>query len=400
MATVGTTRAPPGRPVGGQVRENGVARGRRWAGPRWRDAALVATLTVLSVVSLPAQDLMSDRDRPADAVAVVLVLLAGAATAVRGRWPLAAGVLVGGLVAAYLAVGYPYGPLFGLVVLTVYAAARHRPVSGSGPLAAAVYVLLSAHLWTNDAALPGPAGLLPLLAWVVIPFTVGVARRLVVDAQTREREASDQRLVDAERLRLSQEVHDVVGHGLAAIQMQADITLHLTSPSPEQTRAALAAISQASGSALEDLRTTLASVHRDGDPASTAPTPGLARAAELCRRVEDIGITVSLDVEGDPRPLPAAHDVVAYRVLQESLTNVIKHSAHQHATVRIIHTARAVTVEVTNQDLGTASVEGIGITGMRRRVTGLGGTFRAGPGAQGRSFQIRATVPRAPEDRS
>ena len=382
------------------MRENRAARLRRWVRPRSMDAALVGTVTVLSVVSLPAQDSTSAHDRPADVVAVVLVLLAGAATAVRARWPLAAGIVVGGLVAAYLAVGYPYGPLFGLLVLTVYAAARHRPASRSGPLAAAVYVLLAVHLWTNAAALPGPTGLLPLLAWVAIPYTVGVARRLVVDARAREREASEKRVVDAERLRLSQEVHDVVGHGLAAIQMQADITLHLSSPRPEQTRAALEAISQASGSALEDLRTTLASVHRDGDPASTAPTPGLARAAELCRRVEDAGICVRLDVEGDPRPLPAAPDVVAYRVLQESLTNVIKHSAHQHATVRITHTARAVTVEVTNQDLGPAPVDGIGITGMRRRVTGLGGTFRAGPGAQGRSFQVRATLPRSPEDRS
>ncbi len=364
------------------------------------DAALVGALTVLSLVSLPALDLMSTRDRPVDAAAFVLVLLAGAATACRGRWPLAAGAVVGGLVAAYLAVGYPYGPLFGLLVLAIYTAARHRTPTRSVPLAVAVYVLLAAHLWTNDAALPGPTGLLPLLAWVAIPFTVGVARRLVVDARAREREASDQRLVDAERLRLSQEVHDVVGHGLAAIQMQADVTLHLTSPPPEQTRAALEAISQASGTALEDLRSTLASIHRAGEPSGTAPTPGLARAAELCRRVEDAGVTVRLEVEGDPRPLPAAADVVAYRVLQESLTNVIKHSAHEHAIVRITHSARAVTVEVTNQDLAPAAVDGIGITGMRRRVTQLGGTFLAGPDAQGRSFRVRATLPRTTEDRS
>ncbi|HWN29084.1 MAG TPA: histidine kinase [Actinomycetospora sp.] len=394
MTTVETTPAT----VGGHVRE-GTSGVRRWARRRSMDAALVGALTVLSLVSLPALDLMSTRDRPVDAAAFVLVLLAGAATAFRGRWPLAAGAVVGGLVAAYLAVGYPYGPLFGLLVLTVYTAARHRTTARSVPLAVAVYVLLAAHLWTNDAALPGPTGLLPLLAWVAIPFTVGVARRLVVDARAREREASDQRLVDTERLRLSQEVHDVVGHGLAAIQMQADITLHLTSPRPEQTRGALEAISQASGTALEDLRSTLASIHRAGEP-GTAPTPGLARAAELCRRVEDAGVTVALEVEGDPRPLPAAADVVAYRVLQESLTNVIKHSAHEHAIVRITHSARAVTVEVTNQDLAPAPADGIGITGMRRRVTQLGGTFLAGPDAQGRSFRVRATLPRTTEDRS
>jgi signal transduction histidine kinase len=359
----------------------------------------VGTLTAVSVASLPALDPMSTRDRGSDAAAVVLVLLAGAAAAVRGRWPLVAGILVGALVAAYLAVGYPYGPLFGLVVLTVYSAARHRPASRSGPLAAAVYLLLAAHLWTNDAALPGLAGLLPVLAWVAIPFTVGVARRLVVDAQTRERRTSDERLVDAERLRLSQEVHDVVGHGLAAIQMQADITLHLRSPRQEQTRAALEAISQASSAALEELRSTLVSLRRDREPVATAPTPGLARAAELCRRVEAAGVTVRFDVEGEPRALPAEGDVVAYRVLQESLTNVIKHSAHHHATVRIVHTTSSVTVEVTNQDLGPTPVEGIGITGMRRRVARLGGTFRAGPGADGRTFRVCATLPRTREDR-
>jgi signal transduction histidine kinase len=399
MTTVETT---PAR-VGGHVREraSGMQRWiRRWSRRRAGDAALVGALTVLSVVSLPALDLMSARDRAVDALAVVLVLLAGAATAVRGRWPLAAGVIVGVLIGAYLAVGYPYGPLFGFVVLTVYAAARHQPLPRSGPLAVAVYALLAAHLWTNDAALPGLAGLLPVLAWVAIPFTVGLARRLVVDARAREREVSDQRLVDAERLRLSQEVHDVVGHGLAAIQMQADITLHLTSPRPEQTRAALEAISEASGTALDDLRSTLASIRRAGDSASVGPTPGLARATELCGRVEDAGVTVALDVEGDPRPLPAAADLVAYRVLQESLTNVLKHSAHHHVAVRISHTARDVTVEVTNQDLAPTPVDGVGITGMRRRVAHLGGTLLAGPAADGRSFRVRATLPRTPEDRS
>jgi signal transduction histidine kinase len=96
--------------------------------------------------------------------------------------------------------------------------------------------------------------------------------------------------------------------------------------------------------------------------------------------------------------LPADADLAAYRILQESLTNVVKHSAHQHADVRIAHTATAVTVEVTNQHLGPAPVDGIGITGMRRRVTQLGGTFRVGPGPHGSSFRVRATLPRTPQE--
>lgn len=381
------------------MRENPAMPVRWWVRLRSLDAALVVALTLLSIVALPVLDRMRTLDRESDAGAVALVLLAGGVTVLRGRWPLPAAAAVGTLVGAYLAVGYPYGPVFGLVVLTVYTAARHRPLPRAGVLAVAVYLLLVVHVLTNDAAIAGPGGLVPALAWVAIPFTVGAARRLVVAAHARERHASERRLVDAERLRLSQEVHDVVGHGLAAIQMQADITLHLSAPRPEQTRAALEAISDASRDALDELRTTLAAIHPDRDDAaaSSAPTPGLARAGELCRRVEEAGIEVRFDVEGEPRPLPGAADVAAYRVLQESLTNVIKHSAHQHAGVRIAHTAQTVTVEVTNQNLGPTPADGIGITGMRRRVTQLGGTFRAGPGPHGSTFQVRATLPRTPE---
>lgn len=386
------------------MRETPTVPAGRWARSRQVDAAVVAAVTLLSVAALPVLDRMTTVDRESDVVAVALVLLAGGVTALRYRWPLPAAAVVGALVGTYLAVGYPYGFVFLLVVLTVYTAARHRPLPRSASLATAVYLLLIVHLVTNEAALSGSAGLVPALAWVAIPFTVGAARRLVVAAQSRERQASERRLVDAERLRLSQEVHDVVGHGLAAIQMQADIALHLSRPTPDQTRGALQAISHASNAALEELRSTLAAIHRerdtpgDGEAAtSRVPTPGLARAEELCGRVEDAGIAVRFDVEGEPRPLPTTADVAAYRILQESLTNVIKHSAHQHAAVRIVHTAQAVTVEVTNQNIGPAPVDGIGITGMRRRVTQLGGTFRAGPGAHGSTFQVRATLPRTPE---
>jgi signal transduction histidine kinase len=380
----------------GEVRE----RGSRWPAPRAVDVAVVVALTLLTVATLPLVDRSSAVDREPDAFAVVLVLLAGGVTVVRGRGPQAAAVAVGVLVGAYLAAGYPYGSLFGFVVLSVYTVARHRPLSASWWPVAAVYALLLVHLLTNDAALSGAAGLLPVLAWVAIPFTVGVARRLVVDAQSRERDASDQRLVDAERLRLSQEVHDVVGHGLAAIQMQADITLHLSQPRPEQYRAALEAISRASSAALDELRATLASIHRDGGggAASRAPTPGLAQGAELCRRAEDAGLDVRFEVEGDPRPLPTPADVAAYRVLQESLTNVIKHSAHPRADVRVVHTDSSVVLEITNQHLGPEPVEGIGIDGMRRRIVGLGGTFRAGPGPQRGTFRVRAAIPRSGED--
>lgn len=363
------------------------------------DPVLVLALTAFTVASMPFIDDTAPAYREADAAAFALVVVAAIATGVRGRWPTAASLVVAAAVGTYLAASYPYGPVFGFVVLTVYMVARRRPLRRSSAPAAAALLMLVAHLPVNDAAVAGPAGVLPALAWVAIPFTVGAARRLVVEAGRRERLASDQRLVDAERLRLSQEVHDVVGHGLAAIQMHADITLHTHASQPDRMRAALQTISQASRDALHELRATLTSIRADSNGSATRePTPGLARIFELCERVEGAGVKVDLSVEGDPQALPNASDVAAYRVLQEALTNVVKHSAHQHADVQIRHDACAVTLQVTNQDLGPAPTEGIGITGMRRRVNQVGGTFRAGPGPQAGTFQVRAAIPRTRED--
>lgn len=353
-------------------------------------------LTLVVLVSLPHLADLSPAYREADLAAYALVLLAAVATGVRTRWPVAAVLVAGAAVSTYLVLSYPYGPVFGFVVLTVYSAARLRPLRIAAPAAAATLLMLFLHVPVNDAALAGGNALFPALAWVAIPFTIGVARRSVVAAGRRERQAADQQLLADERLRLSQEVHDVVGHGLAAIQMQADITLHVHASQPDRMRDALERISRASQDALEELRATLHAIRRDESDgaADRAPTPGLARAAELCKRVEDAGVQVDLILEGNPTPLPNAADVAAYRVLQEALTNVVKHSAHQHARVLIRHDSRVVTLEVTNQDLGPLPTEGIGISGMRRRVTQLGGTFRAGPGPRPGTFQVRAVLPR------
>jgi signal transduction histidine kinase len=237
------------------------------------------------------------------------------------------------------------------------------------------------------------------VAWVAIPFTLGLARRLVAEAGARERAASDRRLLDAERLRLAQEVHDVVGHGLAAIQMQADIALHLRRTRPAQAGEALEAISRASAEALAELRTTLASIapseHTSAE--SRAPTPGLARLDDLVARVTDAGVTVDAAVTGARRPLPPSVDLAAYRVLQESLTNVVKHSAHPHAVVEVGYRPGAVRLRVANQDLACGPDEeyadGFGIAGMRRRVAHLGGRLTAGPAPDGSHFEVRATIP-------
>lgn len=364
---------------------------------RLRDAAVPVLLVAAGLVSLPFVNETTTVDRPPDILAGCLVVAAGALTALRRRWPVPAMIAAAVATAAYLTLGYPYGPIVFSLAFCVYAAGRHQDLMRAAAWSSLALAVLLVHLLTHGAALPGLAGLVPATGWVIIPLTLGAARRLVVQAQDRERAEAERRLVDAERLRLAQEVHDVVGHGLAAIQMQADIALHLRDRKPEQAHEALTAISAASAEALSELRATLAAITPDdGREAGTrAPTPGLARVADLCARVRTAGVAVDLAVDGTPGPLPAAADVVAYRVLQEALTNVVKHSAHPRAQVTIGHRPRCVELRVTNQALDTGHVDGFGITGMRRRVEQIGGTLTAGPGTRDAgTFAVHAVIPR------
>lgn len=351
---------------------------------RTRDLAVPLVLAVAGLGTVPVFELAG---RPLETAAVVLVLVTAVVTAGARSRPGPTLLAVAAITSAYLVAGYPYGPIllsFGFCVFTVARRLRLRPaLAWSLPALA----LLLAHVSST-----GLAGIVPGLAWVVVPFTLGAARRLVVEAQSRERAESDRRAADAERLRVAQEVHDVVGHGLAAIQMQADIALHLRDRRPEMATEALSAISAASAEALDELRTTLAAL---SPGATAAPTPGLARVDDLCARVRGAGVDVDLTVDGTPSPLPAAADVAAYRVLQEALTNVVKHSAHPRARVTIRHRTGSVDLKVSNQALGPGHADGFGITGMRRRIEQVGGVLTAGhdsPGAG--TFAVHAVIPR------
>ena len=317
------------------------------------DIGLAVVLTLVALLTLPVVDQLSDADRPIDALGVGLIIVACMSTAARRRWPVLVLIAATLALTTYLAIGYPYGPVvFGLAI-AVYSVARQLPLVPASLWCSAALAVLILHLLTNEAALAGLAGLVPAVAWVSIPFTLGVSRQLVVDASARERAESEARLVDDERLRLAHEVHDVVGHGLAAIQMQADIALHMKDRRPEQAVRALEAISRASSDALAELRATLSSVAPvDSDAAGARmPVPGLARLEDLRSRVEAAGVDVPVTVHGDPRPLPAAVDVAAYRVVQEALTNVVKHSAHPQAEVCIEYQPHEVTVVIANQDI-------------------------------------------------
>ena len=370
---------------------------------RWRRGTapyvVDVVLTLFVAVTLPFIEQEPAGEMPLW-MGYVCVAAGGAALLVRHRSPAPALLLASAAVGGYLALEFPYGSVFVFMVLPIYAVARHLPLARAAALGLVSVALLCVHLFTNPAATTGALGVAIAATWVAVPLTFGAARRMVVAAHERERATVERQLVDAERLRVAQEVHDVVGHGLAAIQMQADIALHVAAQRPEQARAALEAISLTSGQALGELREALQRALPDRrSGGNRAPTPGLALAGQLCERVADAGVHVDLDVRGTAHPLPSGADVAAYRLLQESLTNVVKHSAHPRAVVTITHKPNAVTLEVTNQDLAIGPpVAGLGIEGMRRRVAAVGGDVTAGPGEQPGTFAVRATIPRRPEE--
>ncbi|MET7750945.1 histidine kinase [Micromonospora sp. NPDC005367] len=365
--------------------------------PEWRKIAgdLLLALALLVVGLVGTGPAGAEQSVTVDGSAYVPVVAAALALAVRRRWPFATLAVTVLSVAAYLVLGYPYGPILLPLLVAVYSVAAHRPLRPAAIGAAATLVLLAVHVFVGSGTL-GVLGLMPAVAWVVVPFAVGTTVRLGRESAARARAEEARRLADGERLRVAQEVHDVVGHGLAAIHMQAEIALHLLEKRPEQAQTALAAISGTSKEALDELRVTLAVVRRGDGPAERAPAPGLGQVPALRDRMAGAGLPVTVQIDGEPRALPVAVDLAAYRVVQESLTNVLRHAGPATAAVRIRYAPTEVEVEVTDTGRGVAeggpATTGSGLAGMRERVTALGGSFAAGPAAGG-GFRVHARLP-------
>jgi signal transduction histidine kinase len=319
----------------------------------------------------------------ADRAGVAGVLVAGAAAVplvVRRRWPLVTLAATGTATVVYLLLGYPYGPIMLSVAVAVFSVAASMPARPAGIAAA---VLLGGLL---VPALVGPAP--PGWAWVVVPFMGGRVVRAGREAAARAKGDEIQRYVYEERLRIAREVHDVVGHGLAAIHLQAQVALHVLERQPEQAGPALAAIGRSSRESLAELRATLAVV---GGAAGAGP--GLADLDGLVARLAAAGLTVRVRITGVPDRLPAAVDLAAYRIVQEALTNVLRHAGTGRAQVSVCGSEREVAVEVTDAGAEVSIVDaGRGIAGMRSRALALGGDLQAGP-CPGGGFRVYARLP-------
>lgn len=339
--------------------------------------------------------------RPLDAVGIALLLAGPAALGVRRIQPVAALGLAAAALAVYLAVGYPFGPVFLAPVLALCAAvtAGHRVAAYT-----ITGIVFAALLLVHVAAHPGEpfplTGVAGWLAWLiaVIAASEGWRARRERLAQVRAaREETERRRGSEERLRIAQELHDVLGHHVSLINVQAGVALYLMDDDPEQARTALAAIKQSSRELLHEMRMTLGVLRGVDELPPHQPVPGLARLDALVSDTSVAGLPVTLEIRGSSRDLPASVDMAAYRIVQEALTNTRKHAGPARASVVLQYDEHGLTVQIDDDGRGTgspASDGGSGLSGMRERAQALGGTITAGPRAEG-GFRVRAFLPAA-----
>ncbi len=332
---------------------------------------------------------------------IILVCVSGAALLARRRYP---GTVLGVVLAATLgasALGARFVWL-GLIVAFFTAVLRGRRWAAI----ASLVIGYAAAVWHASAefALLLAAGLVTLLS--VAELSRAWNARAAADR--RGREEAERRRASEERVAIARDLHDVVAHSISVINVQANTALHLMDRQPERARDALTAIREVSGQALSELGTVLGALRDSAAP--LAPAPGVARLDELAARARSAGFAVSVAASGEVRSLPASVDAAAYRIVQEALTNTVRHSGGRAASVRLRYGDGDLVIEVDddgpggNGGTGSPPMRGVtgrsasgdktgnGLAGMAERARALGGTLHAGP-RPGGGFRVLARLP-------
>jgi signal transduction histidine kinase len=375
------------------------------------DVAVAAVVAAGLVVAMARME-GDAGDRPFDALAGVLVVVAGGVLALHRRAPMVMLAVSTSAVALYGLRDYSGGAVYLTVIVAIYVVSVARGPSRAwlpAALSAAVLIVTTFEgsarieilLWVSWAA-----GALLLGGSVVSRRAerASMEERARHLAETREEEA--RRRVAEERVRIARDLHDSVAHSMASISVQAGVGAHVLDERPEDARAALLAIKRASGDALTELRATLGML-RSSDAAPREPGAGLDRLPALVTTSRAAGLPVDVVIEGEARQLPPAVDTAAFRIVQESLTNVIRHAGPARATVAVRHRDDGVEIEVTDDGRGavddgrgvvdergaaTGEGGGHGLAGMRERVALLGGELDAGTRRSG-GYRVRARFP-------
>jgi signal transduction histidine kinase len=344
--------------------------------------------------------------RPLDFIGYSLLVLGAAAVPIGLRWPLPALVLALASTAVFYSLGYvSNSPVFVSVLAVLFVAATPGRPSRSALIALlAVAVVVCQHFLM--AGLAGlNVGLLANSGWIAAAILAGhaVAAHQESLAAIRERaqraeESRDleaQRRVTEERLRIARELHDVISHTISVINVQAGVAAHVMDQRPEQARAALNTITDASREALRELRGMLAVLRRVDEEEARSPAPGLADLGGLLGATRQAGLPVGLSMSGEARPLASAVELAAYRIVQESLTNALRYALGGSAEVTLNFELGQLTVEVSNTGKPTGEPiagRGQGIIGMRERAAALGGTLEVRVRPEG-GFRVLARLP-------
>ncbi|WP_406422710.1 sensor histidine kinase [Streptomyces sp. NBC_00873] len=363
-----------------------------WAQVRdWVIAICVAAVLLVTALA---------RDHPAtdlDLLGYALVVTSGLTLVVR-RWaPVPVLAVTGLCVVGYNAVGFEVPAV--AYLFAVYAAVR----SGHRLITVLVSVALLTALPFAVMASPadGPAadafaqarGVLEL-AWLIAAGAAGEALRQAerrADEAERTREETARLRATEERLHIARELHDSLTHQISIIKVQSEVAVHLARKRGEQVPETLLAIQEAGREATRELRATLETLRNDAE----TPSYGLDHVPKLVERAHGIGLKTTLTIEGQRHDVPDAVDRTAYRIVQESLTNVARHSAAATASIRIDYRPDALAIQVDDDgtaEPGSAPVPGVGLLGMRERVTALGGRLRAEPRTEG-GFTVQAELP-------
>src|SRR5215831_20353331 len=355
----------------------------RHPGPWAIDGAIAAALLAFMVGQLALQARPVPGQQATTPIAYLLVVLIAAPLVTHRRWPLPSLAVCLAALLLYAPgryYAYPGVVLFAMVYGITLHGTRRQSLIALISCAAAMAVAIGLQ--------PGVVG--SYVTWVESELGIAVAwivaetlrnrraRWAELNARAerleREREEQARRAVTEERLRIARELHDVVAHSMSVIAVQSAVGGHVMDTQPEEARHALAAIEATSRSALTEMRRLLGVLRQDGEPAgSLVPAPGLADLTPLVAQVGEAGLKVWVQVEGERGPVPPGVDLSAYRIIQEALTNVIKHAGSSTASVTVCYGPGSVMLEITDDGPGTPRAgtrpatpsTGHGIIGMR-----------------------------------
>ena len=364
------------------------------------DIAFAAGLTAWMLAEVWAENL-----HPAG-VAVPLMILGGASLAWRRLYPIPVALIVVAVSIAEAAAGMTLhtavSPVIALFLVSWSIGAyeeRRRAVLGLTLLVCGVWVSMAVDMLRGTDHYEGTdfpwIGVLVLAPGVLgIGFGARTRSLRAAEARTRELELERREAIASERARIARELHDVIAHSVSVMTVQAGAAEAMLKTDPARALEPVRAIQETGRGALVEMKRLVGVLRDDDEDVGLAPQPGLGDLERLLGQMRNAGLRVDLRIEGAKRPLPAGVDLSAYRVVQEALTNALKHAGGAPAVVTVRYGADAVEVEVTDAGSGSRQRRegGHGLVGMRERVGIFGGTFDAGPSDAG-GFAVRALLP-------